>query len=92
MFFYEVNYTDFEIDYHCLLSSETEYSKDEFKNLCEEYFKEFPKQECYDKLTDKVYYTFDDYECLNHICDRLINEKGFNRVNVLHYYSNYQIK
>lgn len=91
MFFYELNYNDCELDFHYIVCNEKEFSKEEFKKLCEDYFHQFPKNNHYDKLTGKKYYTFDDYECLNFIIDHLVEDYGFNRVNILHYYSNYKV-
>lgn len=91
MFFYELNYKDCELDFHYILCNEREFSKDEFGELCGKYFKLFPKNKVYDKLTDKDYYTFDDLECVNFIIDHLVDDYDFHRVNILHYYSNYKV-
>ena len=91
MFFYELNYNDCELDFHYIVCNEKEFSKDEFGELCGKYFKQFPKNKYYDKLTNRDYYTFDDYECVNFIIDQLTVNHNFHRVSVLHRYSNYEV-
>lgn len=84
MYFYELDYHFEDEERHILLKHSQKYSKHEFWKMCNKYFHMFPKKRRVSRMHGKeyVYYTWNEFECLEFISNKLCEVYGFTIVDL----------
>ena len=84
MYYYEISFHADEDEKHYILKHKKKYSKKEFWKMCNKFYHMFPKDKNITKYggKERVWYSWNENECLEFIMDMLCEEYGFELIEV----------